>query len=1100
MRKKGDGEAFDPHPGDPWHPDWSREEDEEASLEIPEDASAEDRARFFRRFLGADAEEEAGEGDVDSSVEHVFEPLRPREEETEPDLEPDAAGGADEIEATEPEAATVEARGEEPAAGDEVADEEPAELVEPLSFEAESVTVVSDVAWDLGEGPVDPATEEAEHAAKVAAAYEAGVVAAVASVEDSLIAREARVAAEAAFLAESVEAGSAATAYEEAIGAEADAGEEFALGEERQIVSAAVFGEEAREGGEQAELFAATVAREVEVDEARVLEDETLSATDAVDREEAGEGAALAATNERALAEEAARRDAAYLEGELSDADVAFNRELDRERAETRNEQLARQAEEERRAAEARLERASALAADAVVHAPEWEEERQARRAATDAALAEEALVTAAAAEAAVTEADTDEVEYAEAVAPRPSLGEPTPAIAALAAATVIDATDEEAVEVLGPGVSAPAIAALATVGQPDPDEPVSSGRAPVPAPAIAALAAAAVVVSTADAAAIPSKRGWWRRFLARWTAAGAGGVLATADPGASDLEPVVFSDTNEDDVPGGQEDEETGELPYGDLPLEEQPVVVPGPAGNFDDWLGDEAGEIEEWVAYARGSAGPEPEEGEGMDAADAGEHEPDEPDEGEDEEEDEDTIEFYLEEIAAASGGEAPAHFAESETTIPSGDEAGWSVDDLEDIPASEEIDITDEIVVGRPGATAGEVAGDEQVAIVESAATVIAAGELLGEDEPREAPTEEPGEAAPTAEESLEPAADSGAATPGEVEEYPDFTEEEYLQAATREHADLAEAVERAAAEETEQIPVAADIPGLEAGVVGFDDVVEAEGTEVAAEAAPTSDLVTRVATGLLLLGAFVASLLWQPAIAVLALVVLGVAAGEFYTVLLRAHYQPVAIFGFAGIAGLFVGTWVWGVVAIPGALAVTIAVTLLFYALVRSRRDPLVNLGLTLLVVAWIGALGAFAFDIIASDNYRELVLAVVVMVAVIDTAQFFVGRTVGRRRLAPTISPNKTVEGLVGGVVVALLIGAGLSFFEPFDLLSGLAFGAAAAVFGPLGDLSVSVVKRSLGIKDMGVILPGHGGVLDRVDGLVFVIPAAWAVFSWAGLL
>jgi phosphatidate cytidylyltransferase len=136
----------------------------------------------------------------------------------------------------------------------------------------------------------------------------------------------------------------------------------------------------------------------------------------------------------------------------------------------------------------------------------------------------------------------------------------------------------------------------------------------------------------------------------------------------------------------------------------------------------------------------------------------------------------------------------------------------------------------------------------------------------------------------------------------------------------------------------------------------------------------------------------------------------------------------------------------------------------------------------------------------SEDYRPLIIGVVVAVAAMDIAQYFVGRSLGRHQLSPWVSPKKTVEGLVGGVIVALGIGALLHFFPPFELTSGLAVGAAVAILVPLGDLAMSAAKRALGIKDMGSILPGHGGFLDRIDGLLFVIPAAWAIFMWAGVL
>jgi len=202
---------------------------------------------------------------------------------------------------------------------------------------------------------------------------------------------------------------------------------------------------------------------------------------------------------------------------------------------------------------------------------------------------------------------------------------------------------------------------------------------------------------------------------------------------------------------------------------------------------------------------------------------------------------------------------------------------------------------------------------------------------------------------------------------------------------------------------------------------------------------------------------------------------------------------------GLVGASIGAVLWGAIAIPMAWALTALVLLLFFAVVPGRIRPLVSFSVTLTVAAWVG-LGAYAFPIIESDSYRTLVLAAVAAVALMDIASYFTGRFLGRNQLAPVVSPKKTWEGLVGGVVVVLLFGAALHYFPPFDLTSGLVFGVVVAVIAPLGDLAVSVVKRSLDVKDMGALLPGHGGLLDRIDALIFVIPAAWATFNWLDLL
>lgn len=157
-------------------------------------------------------------------------------------------------------------------------------------------------------------------------------------------------------------------------------------------------------------------------------------------------------------------------------------------------------------------------------------------------------------------------------------------------------------------------------------------------------------------------------------------------------------------------------------------------------------------------------------------------------------------------------------------------------------------------------------------------------------------------------------------------------------------------------------------------------------------------------------------------------------------------------------------------------------------------------LTVVVVGWIGVLGAFVFPLLESDDYRWLITGVVVAIVAMDVGQFFIGRSFGNRQLAPVISPKKTVEGLIGGIISALVFSVAFAFLAPYDYETAVLLAVAAIVLGPLGDLSVSLVKRILGIKDMGTVLPGHGGILDRIDALLFMIPAAWVIFRLAGFL
>ena len=127
----------------------------------------------------------------------------------------------------------------------------------------------------------------------------------------------------------------------------------------------------------------------------------------------------------------------------------------------------------------------------------------------------------------------------------------------------------------------------------------------------------------------------------------------------------------------------------------------------------------------------------------------------------------------------------------------------------------------------------------------------------------------------------------------------------------------------------------------------------------------------------------------------------------------------------------------------------------------------------------------------ADQGAWVMLYVAVCVWATDTFAYFVGRGLGRHKLNPTLSPGKTVEGAIGGVVGGLLIGMAFGQWIGLPLPHGLAVGAIAAVFGQLGDLFESALKRELGIKDFGNVLPGHGGSLDRFDSLLFVAPLAY---------
>ena len=176
-----------------------------------------------------------------------------------------------------------------------------------------------------------------------------------------------------------------------------------------------------------------------------------------------------------------------------------------------------------------------------------------------------------------------------------------------------------------------------------------------------------------------------------------------------------------------------------------------------------------------------------------------------------------------------------------------------------------------------------------------------------------------------------------------------------------------------------------------------------------------------------------------------------------------------------------------------LAVLVVAALLRSLADRGRTDVVGTVSRTVLVGAWLGGLASYALLIRSLDGAVVLLVAVLGAAAAGDIGAYAFGSWLGRRPIAPSVSPNKTWEGFVGGLLAAATLAA---VVLPLDgtssVLRGAAIGLAVGVAGFLGDLVASMVKRDLGVKDLGRLLPGHGGVLDRVDGLLLALPVGYA--------
>jgi len=231
-------------------------------------------------------------------------------------------------------------------------------------------------------------------------------------------------------------------------------------------------------------------------------------------------------------------------------------------------------------------------------------------------------------------------------------------------------------------------------------------------------------------------------------------------------------------------------------------------------------------------------------------------------------------------------------------------------------------------------------------------------------------------------------------------------------------------------------------------------------------------------------------------VIVVAVIAICAVEYFNAVRRAGYQPAVLLGLVATVAFPLAVYWKGIAAYP-VLGVLLVVTGLLWHLVGADGESRVveSTGVTLLGVAWIGGLGSFAALMLTLPDGVGMFVAAIVATVAYDVGGFAIGRNAGTRPLSEA-SPNKTWEGLVGGMVAAVMVTLTVVWtvpgIAPFDTFSAaLTVGLAAAAAAPLGDLCESLVKRDLGIKDMGSILPGHGGVLDRFDALLFVLPVVF---------
>jgi phosphatidate cytidylyltransferase len=240
--------------------------------------------------------------------------------------------------------------------------------------------------------------------------------------------------------------------------------------------------------------------------------------------------------------------------------------------------------------------------------------------------------------------------------------------------------------------------------------------------------------------------------------------------------------------------------------------------------------------------------------------------------------------------------------------------------------------------------------------------------------------------------------------------------------------------------------------------------------------------------------------------LAAAIVGLGTLEFTAGLQARGFRPASSLALVCAVLLPIAARQFGTAAYPVFFGLMVVFSLLWFLWEITPGRPLLGVATTVLAFAYVGGLGGFAGLLLASPDGVGLILGVALCVITYDVVGFFVGSQFGKSPIAPRVSPNKSFEGTLAGMIGAVLMGwilvGGVIFggIYPWSPGKGAVLGLFVAAGAFLGDLCESMLKRDLGIKDFGSLLPGHGGVLDRFDSILFCLPIAYYLAAQLNIL
>jgi phosphatidate cytidylyltransferase len=261
-------------------------------------------------------------------------------------------------------------------------------------------------------------------------------------------------------------------------------------------------------------------------------------------------------------------------------------------------------------------------------------------------------------------------------------------------------------------------------------------------------------------------------------------------------------------------------------------------------------------------------------------------------------------------------------------------------------------------------------------------------------------------------------------------------------------------------------------------------------------PGRNVPVAIGVGLGLAALVIGSLAWHRQLFIPVLIVFGGIAlheltGAFATKDIRIPLIPMAL----GSVGMLLAAYLGGAEGLVGALALTVIVCLIwrmqsgFEGYVRDATAGVFT-------AVYLPFLAAFTMLLLSPEDGSDRIVVFIAVTVASDIGGFFVGAYFGKHKIAPNISPKKTWEGFTGSALTCMAVGAWLLvWLLDGSWWQGVIVGACVVLTATLGDLVESMIKRDLGVKDLGTMLPGHGGVMDRLDSLLMTVPVVWILLE-----